>query len=278
MAATVADMLAKSAALLTPVTETPRLEAEMLLAHALNMSRASLLARLQESVDAPDFKVLLTRRLAYEPLAYIFGEWEFFGLSMLVTPPLLTPRPETEHLVERALNFLARQEASAVLVDACCGTGAVGVAIAHNAPGHSFCASDLRWDAVVTTRQNAARHHVSIECLQGDLVAPFAPPVDCIVANPPYVPEGEWETLSPVITRHEDPSALLAGPDGLDCIRRLIPEAVHCLRPGGMLALEIGETQYDTVAALFTAHGFEDITCDRDLAGIKRIISGIRVS
>lgn len=278
MAATVADILAKSADQLTPVTETPRLEAEMLLAHALNMSRASLLARLQESVDAPDFEVLLTRRLAYEPLAYIFGEWEFFGLSMLVTPPLLTPRPETEHLVERALAFLAGQQAPCILVDTCCGTGCVATAIARNAPGHCVYAVDIRRDAVETAHRNAVRHHVTVHSLQGDFVAPFIVPVDCIVANPPYVPDGEWDSLSPVITRHEDPGALLAGVDGLTCIRSLVPQAAHCLRPGGMLALEIGETQYDTVAALFRAHDFENIMCDRDLAGIKRIISGIRVS
>lgn len=277
MAATIADLLTHSAARLASISETPRLDAEMLLARAMRISRASLLARLREApVQVSVFERLLERRLNFEPLAYIFGEWEFFGLSMLVAPPLLTPRPETEHLVERALKFLDTRRAPAVLVDVCCGTGCVGVAIARNAPGHVICALDIRRDAVATARRNAARHHVSLYCIQGDLMAPFNASVDCIVANPPYVADGEWKSLSPVITRHEDPGALLAGKDGLDCIRRLVPEAGHCLKPGGMLALEIGETQYDTVADLFLGHGIKDITCDRDLSGIKRIISGVR--
>ncbi len=278
MTATIADILSQSAGRLEPVTETPRLDAELLLAHTMNISRASLLARLHEPFKAPGFEALLARRLAYEPLAYIFGEWEFFGLSMLVIPPLLTPRPETEHLVERALKFLAGRRAPAVMVDACCGTGCVGVAIARNAHGHDLCFVDIRLDAVALACRNAARHGVHARGVQGNLLSMFSAPVDIITANPPYVAEDEWPGLSPVITRHEDPGALLAGKDGLDYIRRLVPEAARCLRPGGMLALEIGETQYAAVAVLFEAHGFDRVACDRDLAGVERIISGIRVS
>lgn len=276
MPVTIADILSKSTDRLASVTETPRLEAEMLLAHAMKIPRAFLLARLRESFNAPGFEELLERRMACEPLAYIFGEWEFFGLSMLVTPPLLTPRPETEHLVERILAFLAEQEAPCVVVDVCCGTGCVAAAVAHTAPRHHVYAVDIRRDAVETTRRNTARHHGNVQCVQGDLLSPFTGPVDVVAANPPYVAESEWPGLSPVITRYEDPGALLAGVDGLDVIRRLVPDAVRCLRPGGMLALEIGETQYDAAAALFRAHGFEPVTWDRDLAGIKRIISGLR--
>lgn len=276
MTATVADILSEAARRLAPVTDTPRLDAELLLAHAMKIPRAFLLARLRDSFDVPDFEPLLSRRLAYEPLAYIFGEWEFFGLSMLVAPPLLTPRPETEHLVERALSFLAVQPAPCVVVDTCCGTGCVAVSVAHAAPGHRFYASDIRPDAVEIARRNAARHKVDVCCIQGDLLVPFTGPVDMVTANPPYVPDGEWVDLSPVITRHEDPGALLAGRDGLDIIRRLLPEAAQCLRPGGMLALEIGESQYDTVETLFQANGFDAVRCDHDLAGIKRIISGVR--
>ena len=276
MTATVADILSEAARRLASVTDTPRLDAELLLAHAMKIPRAFLLARLRDSCDAPDFETLLSRRLAYEPLAYIFGEWEFFGLPILVTPPLLTPRPETEHLVERALAFLSGRPAPCNVVDTCCGTGCVAVAIAHAAPGHRVYASDIRPDAVEMARRNAARHKVDVCCIQGDILAPFAGPVDMVTANPPYVPDGEWADLSPVITRHEDPGALLAGGDGLDIIRRLLPEAARCLRPGGMLAMEIGETQYEAVEALFRVHGFDSVHCDHDLAGIKRIISGLR--
>lgn len=276
MTATVADILSEAARRLAPVTDTPRLDAELLLAHAMKIPRAFLLARLRDPFDAPDFETFLSRRLACEPIAYIFGEWEFFGLSMLVAPPLLTPRPETEHLVERALAFLSGQPAPCVVVDTCCGTGCVAVSIAHAAPGHRVQASDIRPDAVEMTRRNAARHKVDICCIQGDLLAPFRGPVDLVTANPPYVPDGEWADLSPVITRYEDPGALLAGEDGLDIIRRLLPDAARCLRPGGMLALEIGESQYDAVETLFQAHDFDCVQCDRDLAGIKRVISGLR--
>lgn len=276
MAATVADILSEGAGRLAAVTETPRLDAEMLLAHAMGLSRASLLARLREPADTSGFEVLLARRLNYEPLAYIFGEWEFFGLPMYVVPPLLTPRPETEHLVECALDFLFGQSSPCVAVDVCCGTGCVGVAIARNAPGHRLYAVDLRRDAVETTRRNAARHGVFLEMVQGDLVSAFSPQVDIIVANPPYVSEDEWRELSPVITRHEDPGALLAGKDGLDCIRQLVPGAARCLRPGGMLVLEIGDTQSAVVAELLAAHGFYAVECRRDLAGIQRVISGLR--
>lgn len=276
MAATVADILSESAGRLAVVTETPRLDAEMLLAHAMGLSRASLLARLREPADTSGFEVLLARRLNYEPLAYIFGEWEFFGLPMYVIPPLLTPRPETEHLVECALDFLFGQSSPCVAIDVCCGTGCVGVAIARNAPGHRLYAVDLRRDAGETTRRNATRHGVFLEVIQGDLVSAFSPQADIIVANPPYVSEDEWRELSPVITRHEDPGALLAGKDGLDCIRRLVPDAARCLRPGGMLAMEIGDTQFAAVAKLLAVNGFYAVECRRDLAGIQRVISGLR--
>lgn len=276
MAITVADILSESAGRLASVTETPRLEAEMLLAYAMGLPRASLLARLRDPVTVPGFEALLVRRLKYEPLAYIFGEWEFFGLSMYVTPPLLTPRPETEHLVECALDFLSGQPSLCVAVDVCCGTGCVGVAIARNAPRHRLYAVDLRRDAVETARRNAARHGVFLPVVCGDLASSFGPSLDMIVANPPYVSEDEWGELSPVITRHEDPGALLAGKDGLDCIRRLVPDAARCLRPGGMLAMEIGDTQFAAVAKLLAAQGFYDVECRRDLAGIQRVISGLR--
>ncbi len=276
---TIAACIARTALLLETITETPRLEAELLLSHALGVSRAVLLARLHDTVDTSCMEPLLERRLDHEPLAYIFGEWEFFGLPFFVKAPLLVPRPETEHLVEATLNFLARNKGPAKIADLCCGTGCVGIAIAHNTSGAALYASDIRADAVETTCNNAARHGISINCSQGDLFAPLDSLCQCfdvVVSNPPYVPDDEWAELSPVITKHEDPRALLAGKDGLDVIRRIIPAAYDRLRPGGLLALELGESQYQTVAALMKAGRFENITATHDLAGIARIISGIR--
>lgn len=279
MAATLADILSESTRRLESITETPRLEAELLLAHAMNLSRASLLARLREPFDVPGFFPLLERRLQFEPLAYIFGSWEFYGLSMLVAPPLLTPRPETEHLVECALNFLIKRGHPSVIADICCGTGCVGVAIAHHVPEDLVYATDTRLDAAMLTQRNAARHHGAVHAIQGNLLDPFSdmePCFDLIVSNPPYVPESEWNGLSPVITRHEDPGALLAGHDGLDVVRRLVPQALPRLREGGMLALEIGEDQYATVETILCSLGYRDVKATRDLGGIQRIISGIK--
>ncbi len=276
---TAAECIVRMSAQLKTVSDTPRLDAELLLAHALGMSRSSLLARLREPLQTAPVIPLLERRLNDEPLAYIFGEWEFFGLSMIVQPPLLTPRPETEHLVETALDYLRTKGLIALRVaDICCGTGCVAVAIARNAPRAVVHASDIHPDALRVARLNAVRHHVVVRCVQSDLLTAMegvGPSFDVIVANPPYVPEGEWATLSPVITRHEDPGALLAGVDGLDVMRRLVPQARRCLRPGALLAMEIGDDQYDAVADLMTAQGFGEIHCVCDLAGVQRIIHGL---
>ncbi|HDP33760.1 MAG TPA: peptide chain release factor N(5)-glutamine methyltransferase, partial [Candidatus Hydrogenedentes bacterium] len=271
---TVADCIARMSARLAPITDTPRLEAEMLLAHALGVSRASLLARLREPVDARAAARLLARRLDHEPLAYIFGEWEFFGLSFLVPPPLLTPRPETEHLVEAALKYLAVGRAASPdcprVADLCCGVGCVAVSIGKHRADASLCACDVRADAVETTLRNAARHRVRIHCVQGDLFAPLDNVCDCfdvVVSNPPYVPAGEWQDLAPVITKHEDPGALLAGKDGLEVIRRIIPAAFSRLRIGGMLAMELGDGQFPAAAALMRKQGFAQVAAVRDLSG-----------
>lgn len=276
---TIAAWIAHLSARLMCTTDTPRLEAELLLSRALGVSRAALLARLRDSVDASAVMPLLERRLNHEPLAYIFGEWEFFGLPFFVCPPLLTPRPETEHLVETALDRLSHiDRAMPRIADVCCGTGCVAVSVARHASRAFVYACDLRSDAVRVTRRNASRHGVSVACAQADLLGAIdcaGAAFDLVLANPPYVPEGEWAALSPVITKHEDRGALVGGPDGLALIRRLVPQARACLRPGGLLALEIGDGQYNAVAALLTAHGFVCLNCVHDLAGAKRVISGI---
>lgn len=278
MAETIREIIAQATVKLKPITETPRLEAELLLSRALGISRASLLSRLADSIELPSgFTILLERRLHYEPLSYIFGEWEFFGLPFYVRPPLLTPRPETEHLVEVVLEYLASKPSSCIVVDVGCGTGCVGVSLAHYCRNHTFYAVDSCRDALETTYRNAFRHEVVICGVQASLLDAFEPiPIfDVVVSNPPYVPEGEWETLSPVITRHEDPRALLAGRDGLDVIRQLIPQAKARLRHGGLIALEIGEDQYDKVRELLATTGFTNIGLKQDLGGIQRIIFAI---
>ncbi|HPO16769.1 MAG TPA: peptide chain release factor N(5)-glutamine methyltransferase [Candidatus Hydrogenedentes bacterium] len=277
---TLAERLKDAVRQLESISETPRLDAEILLAHALGYSRAQLLARLRDEMLVSDFEPLLTRRLNHEPIAYITGHWEFFSLEFLVRPPVLVPRPETEHLVETALKFLSHgtTETSTVL-DIGTGTGCVAVAIAKNAVKAHVTAIDIRPEALELARENARKHAVEIDFYEGDLFEAFRgipKTFDVIVSNPPYVEEGEWERLSPVIRKHEDPGALLAGPDGLTVIRRIVSASSEYLHAGGLIALEIGERQSPAVAALMADAGFADIRFVRDLAGIDRIARGIK--
>ena len=276
-----AERIAAATKRLEAVTGTPRLDAELLLSHALGWSRAKLLGHLDEAPDAPGFDALLARRLDHEPLAYIFGTWEFFSLEFLVRPPILVPRPETEHLVECALDYLAGETLPPRprVLDLCTGTGCVALAIAKNAPHCAVTAADLDPDAVTLAEENTARLGLGVALRAGDLFDALeadVPPFDVIVSNPPYVENAAWDGLSPVIRKHEDPRALLAGDDGLEVIRRILPEALARLRPGALLALEIGETQHDAVREFFARHGYVDTGHVNDLAGYRRIVYGKR--
>jgi len=274
MTATLAERLAAATRQLDAVTETPRLDAEILLARVMGIPRARLLARLRERSPAPGFAELVQRRLAHEPLAYILGEWEFFSLTFTVVPPLLVPRPETEHLVEVVLDAVKGTRAR--VLDIGTGTGCVALAIAHNAPLCRVVATDISPLALATASQNAARHGLEdrIDLVAGDLfeaVGAEASPFDVICSNPPYVEQKAWDALPRVIRLHESATALLAGEDGLGVIRRLVFEATAYLEPGGLLAFEIGEGQHEAVEALLRENNYEEIGFHRDLAGIRRI-------
>ncbi len=273
--ATTAERLTQAASQLAAVSETPRLDAELLLAHATGVSRATLLARLkEESRELPAFETLLDRRLRYEPLAYILGAWEFFSLEFIVEAPLLVPRPETEHVVETVLEHIGTQPAA--VLDIGTGTGCIAVSVAHAARTASLIATDINPRALAVARQNAGRHHVAerITLRQGSLFQALQAgegPFDAVCSNPPYVEDSAWSGLDPVIRLHEDPRALLAGADGLDVVRALIAEAPAWLTPGGLLAFEIGMGQYEAVRDLLKHHHYEHIRSVRDLAGIDRV-------
>ena len=211
----------------------------------------------------------LARRARHEPVQYIVGEQEFFGLKFRVTPDVLIPRPETEHLVEAALARTDR-DASLRIADVGTGSGAIAVALAHALPRARVTALDISPAALAVAQENAESHGVAIAFgfLKSDLLEAVAGErFDMIVSNPPYVAEGE--ELEPQVRDYEPGSALFAGPEGLDVYRRLIPQAQAALRPGGWLLLEIGHGQRDALAQLLA--GWGNVSFIADLQGIPRV-------
>jgi release factor glutamine methyltransferase len=257
--------------------DSPRLDAELLLAHILDVNRAAVLARPDRRLTPKQltrFRNLVARRAAREPLAYILGEREFFGLAFLVDPRVLIPRPETELLVEEALR-LARSRPAPLLADVGAGSGAIAVSLAVHLPRATVYALDDSDGALAVTAENARRHGVAerVHCLPGNLLAPLPERVDLITANLPYVAAPEWEALAPEIRGYEPQAALDGGADGLELIRGMLASAAPHLRPGGALLLEIGATQGPAVVALARQHFPEaDVELKPDYAGLDRLV------
>lgn len=256
-----------------------RLEAELLIGHVLGLDRLGLLRERDRPLDAATAAAclaLVARREAGEPVAYLTGRREFWSLALEVDPRVLVPRPETEVLVETAL-ALAAQAPDGVIVDVGTGSGAIALALAHELPARRIIAVDDSADALAVAAANFACHAAGrIELRQGDLLQEFAAAsLALVVSNPPYVEDG-YPGLSTVALCHEPRHALAAGPDGLDVIRRLVPQARDALREGGWLALEHGATQGPAVRALLAADGFRDLVTQRDLAGHERVTAGRR--
>lgn len=258
----------------------PRLSAEILLAHVLGCQRVGLYARYDRVLE-PDrlasYRELIRRAAEHEPIAYITGEKEFYSLRLKVTPDVLVPRPETELLVDAALGFARDAGGAARLWDACTGSGCVAIAAAHYAPAMTVLATDISDPALAVARDNVERHglagRVRVEAADLlDLPAGLAElgPFDVITANPPYVSDAEAAGL-PEAVRREPDLALRAGPTGLECIRRIVGGAPARLRPGGLLAFEIGLGQAEEVYRLLSqAGGYRDIGFRKDRAGIER--------
>jgi release factor glutamine methyltransferase len=218
-----------------------------------------------------EFRALIKRRLSGEPIQYIIGETEFYGLPFRVTRDVLIPRPETEHLVEKVLELAAGFPAPRI-VDIGTGSGAIPVALAHKLPHAQITTIDLSAPALVIARENAQRNGASIRFLEGDLLGPVAEEkFDIIVSNPPYVPSADRDSLSVEVRDFEPGLALFAGDDGLDIYRRLIPQAFASLVPGGFIALEIGYGQSQAIADQLAASCFEEIEFLPDLQGIQRV-------
>ncbi|MGB3904487.1 MAG: peptide chain release factor N(5)-glutamine methyltransferase [Anaerolineae bacterium] len=256
--------------------ESPQLDAEILLAHSLGLSRSGLYAQLDLKPDPAvekTFKSLVARRLQHEPVAYITGHKEFYGLDMYVDRRVLIPRPETETLVEVALT-IARQKDISPLAEVGVGSGAIAVALAVNLPRASVFAIDASADALEVAKANCQRHDVldRVDLLLGDLLQPLPEPVGLIVANLPYVSREELESLPPDITEYEPLSAIDGGRDGTQQIGRLLAQAESNLEPPGIICLEIGATQAADVNELVRQE-FPAATVGlvRDLAGLDRV-------
>lgn len=261
--------------------DTPRLDAECLLASLIGCDRLHLYAAPQELLSFPvleAYRTLVARRQAREPLAYLTGTKEFWSLSLKVNPVVLIPRPETEILVETALARLAEVEAP-VIADIGSGSGAIAVAMAKQLPRAKIYATDICRRAIEVARENAKSHGVlqQISFLQGDLLDPlFARGLggqfDLIVSNPPYVATGDLPTLLPEV-HYEPVEALDGGQDGLTFHRRIISGASVLLRPAGWLALEMAVRQGRSLNRLFRDQGvFSDVAVVPDLSGRQRVI------
>jgi len=246
-------------------------DAVVLLMETLAIDRASLIAHPERAIDRDQqsaYQRLLERRLRFEPIQYILGRAEFFGLTLRVTPAVLIPRPETELLVEAVLT---RVRATARILDIGTGSGAIALALAHSLPRASITAVDLSLEALTIARENAETLGLKVSFLASDLLASLAaePKYDLIVSNPPYVPDSDAPTLHPQVRDHEPAQALFAGPDGLEIYRRLIPQAHAHLKPDGLLALEIGHGQRDAIADLLS--GWSEVEFLNDLQQIPRV-------
>jgi release factor glutamine methyltransferase len=271
-ASSIADALERATEKLQGISDSARLDAELLLARAIDMPRSFLFAHPDDELDAAAlerFEGTLARRLAGEPMAYISGVKEFWSLPLAVSPATLVPRPETELLVEQALMRIPRKAAMRVL-DLGTGTGAIALAIASERPLSEVVATDISEAALAVARHNARQLALAnVTFLQGDWTAPVSEQrFDIVVSNPPYVEEDDpaLHTL-----HHEPRAALAAGSDGLDAIRRIVAEAKHIIHPGGTLLIEHGATQRDAIATEFELNGWTSVHGIDDLAGKARV-------
>jgi release factor glutamine methyltransferase len=252
-------------------------DAALLLMHVVGIARAAMIAgpeRVLTAEQARAYEGVIARRLSNEPIQYIAGEQEFFGLALRVTPAVLIPRPETEHLVEAVLAEIDARALVRVL-DVGTGSGAIAIALASRLPRAEIVAVDISRAALDVAAENAARHGVSarVRLVESDLLGALAAEqlaFDAVVSNPPYVAEGEHEAMHPQVREWEPAEALFAGADGMDLYRRLVPQAWGALRKGGLLAMEIGQGQREAMAGLLA--GWEGVRFVEDLRGISRVV------
>ena len=263
--------------------EGAQLEARELVCRAAGKSREQFYRDM--ALYAPDpvegkLKELLARRLAGEPVAYLIGEWEFYGLTLEVTPDVLIPRMDTEVLAERAILLARAAGEGARVLDLCAGSGCVGLAVAANVPTCRVVLADVSEAALKICKGNVRRNELNarVTCVQADaLQKPDAAlwDFDVIACNPPYIPTGDLAGLDVSVRDYEPRSALDGGADGLDFYRAIAAQWGSALRLGGSLLFEVGINQAMDVAALLEGSGFEDIQSTQDTQGIPRVVEGV---
>jgi len=271
--------------------DSPRLLAEMLLAHVVGCERLRLYTdpdRPASPIERDLLRDLAARALKHEPVQYLVSEAWFFGLPFRVDPRVLIPRPATETIVEEVLQHARASHpaggAGLLIADICAGSGCIGVALLKRLAQARVIASDVSGDALAVARENAARHDVleRIDFVQGDLLAPLGEHpatrgpacVDYLVSNPPYIPDDEWNAVAPNVKNHEPHAALRGGVDGLDFVRRLLHDgASHLVRPGGLLMVEVADSRANAAKELIAGDDrLDDVRVVRDFEGFDRVV------
>jgi release factor glutamine methyltransferase len=265
----IAPILRTATAQLVPISDTPRLDAELLLAHALNITRNDLLLRLQDLTAPDSFAALLDRRLSGEPIAHITGTRDFWTIRLVVTPDVLIPRPDSETLVEAAIDHFANRSPPTIL-DLGTGSGALLLAALDQFPQARGLGVDISPTALAVAQDNAARLDLADRATfqQGDWAADIDARFDLILINPPYIAQ-DAQLAGDVL--RDPPGALFAGEQGLDDYRHIVPDLPRLIAPGGMAAIEIGFDQCASVTALLIDAGLH-VTVRRDLGGHDRCL------
>lgn len=262
---------------------TARLDAELLVGHALSIDRVALymdLDRPLKEAELTAIRELVARRRKKEPVAYILGSREFYGRDFETTPAVLIPRPDTETLIERALQVVSADDEGRLL-DLCTGSGCIGITLAAERPRLRVDLTDVSSEALAVARRNAERNEIvdGIAFYEGDLFAALPERVEyrLIVANPPYIAVDDASAIEPDVAAHEPHLALFAGGDGLDIVRRIVKDAASWLADDGVLLMEIGAGQSEAVIDLLKhANAYKDLALYKDLAGIDRVVEAIK--
>ncbi len=258
--------------------EAPLWQAKVLAAHLLDRSPSQITAAAELSLSPrkeESFFSFVARRIHGEPLQHIIGNWDFFGRTFMVSPHALIPRPETELLVEKVLQFPLPQ--NPLILDAGTGSGVIGITLAMEISGATVVATDISPDAASLALKNAKLHRaVNFLPVICNLTEALSCPFDLIAANLPYIPTGDIQSLPPVVRDHDPGVALDGGENGISLILELVRSASRLLKPGGLIVLETGSDQETTVTALFREETWNSVETHRDLAGNHRFVTAIR--